>query len=72
MAVSNKRAGIGVFGPALDEKGNSIAGCRLLKEISQKLRLSIFYDTDNMSAKPKEYSLNEFSRARHKDKKSYK
>ena len=72
MAVSNKRAGIGVFGPALDEKGNSIAGCRLLKEIAQKLRLSLFYDTDNIEAKPKEYSLNEFSKARHKNKKSYR
>ncbi len=72
MAVSNKRAGIGVFGPALDEKGNSIAGCRLLKEIAQKLRLSLFYDTDNLSAKLKDYSLNEFSKARHKDKKSYR
>ena len=74
MAVSNKRAGIGVFGPALDEKGNSIAGCRLLKEIAQKLSLSIFYDTENASAAPKEYSLNKFSRARHmyeeKEKKS--
>lgn len=60
MAVSNNRAGIGVFGPALDEKGNSIAGCRLLKEISHKLRLSLFYNTDYMSAAPKDYSLNEF------------
>ncbi len=72
MAVSNKRAGIGVFGPALDAKGNSIAGCRLLKEIAQKLRLSLFYDTDNISAKLKDYSLNEFSKARHKDKKSFR
>ncbi len=72
MAVSNKRAGIGVFGPALDSKGNSIAGCRLLKEISHKLRLSIFYDNDNIAAKLKDYSLNDFSKARHKNKKSYK
>lgn len=67
MAVSNNRAGIGVFGPSLDEKGNSIAGCRLLKEISEKLRLSLFYNTDYLSAAPKEYSLNEFSRARRSD-----
>ncbi len=72
MAVSNKRAGIGVYGPALDAKGNSIAGYRLLKEIAHKLHLSIFYDTDNMTAKLKDYSLNEFSKARHKNRKSYK
>lgn len=38
-------------------KGNSIAGCRLLKEISTKLRLSLFYDTEFMTAKTKDYSL---------------
>ena len=57
LAVSDKRAGIGVFGPALDPKGNSIAGCRLLKEISNKLRLSLFYDTEFMTAVRKDYSL---------------
>ena len=60
LAVSDKRAGIGVFGPALDAKGNSIAGCRLLKEISEKLRLALFYDTDTLGAARKEYSLNRF------------
>ena len=67
MAVSNNRAGIGVFGPALDEKGNSIAGCRLLKEISHKLRLSLFYNTNLITAAPKNYSLNEFSKAKHSE-----
>ena len=38
-------------------KGNSIAGCRLLREISNKLRLSLFYDTEFMKAKTKDYSL---------------
>ena len=57
LAVSDKRAGIGVFGPSLDPKGNSIAGCRLLKEISNKLHLSLFYDTDYMKAATKDYSL---------------
>lgn len=61
LAVSDKRAGIGVFGPALDPKGNSIAGCRLLKEIAGKLSLSLFYDTDLVSATRIKYSLNDFS-----------
>ncbi len=46
LAVSDKRAGIGVFGPALDEKGNSIAGCKLLQDIAMKLRLNIFWDPE--------------------------
>ena len=46
-----------LFGPALDPKGNSIAGCRLLKEIASKLRLSLFYDTEFMTAATLDYSL---------------
>ena len=46
LSVSDKRAGIGVFGPALDAKGNSIAGCKLLREISNELRLNLFYDPE--------------------------
>lgn len=42
MAVVPGRMGIGVIGPALDEKGNSIAGIRLLEDLSQELNLSIF------------------------------
>ncbi|MFD2212040.1 glutaminase [Virgibacillus halophilus] len=34
--------GIGVFGPALDERGNSIAGIRLLKHIASQWDLSVF------------------------------
>jgi glutaminase len=34
--------GIGVYGPALDEKGNSIAGVKLLEILSAKYRLSVF------------------------------
>ncbi|WP_077296313.1 glutaminase [Virgibacillus pantothenticus] len=34
--------GIGVYGPALDDKGNSIAGIKLLKHIATKWDLSIF------------------------------
>ena len=46
LSVSDKRAGIGVFGPALDHQGNSIAGCKLLREISNELRLNLFYDPE--------------------------
>jgi len=34
--------GIGVIGPALDEKGNSIAGIKLLEDLSKTYQLSIF------------------------------
>lgn len=40
-AVPNKM-GIGVFGPSLDSKGNSIAGINVLKELSNKYNLNIF------------------------------
>jgi glutaminase len=34
--------GIGIFGPALDEKGNSIAGIKLLEILSKRYNLSMF------------------------------
>ncbi|MGO4887926.1 glutaminase A [Anaerobacillus sp. MEB173] len=34
--------GIGIYGPALDEKGNSIGGMKLLEGISHRFNLSIF------------------------------
>ena len=34
--------GIGVYGPALDKKGNSIAGIKVLEDLSKQLELSIF------------------------------
>lgn len=37
-----KRYGIGVFGPALDRKGNSIAGVEMLKTLSQGYDLNIY------------------------------
>lgn len=40
-AVPN-RMGIGIVGPALDSKGNSIAGVKLLESLSRELKLSIF------------------------------
>ena len=36
------RMGIGVYGPSLDKKGNSIGGYSLLKDLSIELSLSIF------------------------------
>ncbi|MEH7305010.1 glutaminase A [Neobacillus drentensis] len=34
--------GIGIFGPSLDEKGNSVAGLKLLELLSKNYRLSMF------------------------------
>ncbi len=42
MAVVPTRMGIGIYGPALDPKGNSIAGIRLLEQLSREPYLSIF------------------------------
>lgn len=46
VSVADRKLGIGVYGPALDEKGNCIAGCELLKYISRKLELHIFQNTE--------------------------
>ncbi len=46
MSVSDKRAGIGVFGPSLDKVGNSIAGCEILRQIAIPLRLELFYNPE--------------------------
>ncbi|MFC7441298.1 glutaminase A [Laceyella putida] len=42
LAAVPNRMGIGVFGPALDRKGNSVAGVKLLEELSKRFDLSIF------------------------------
>ncbi len=42
LAAVPKKMGIGVYAPALDEKGNSVVGVKMLKELSEKLELSIF------------------------------
>ncbi|WBW95883.1 glutaminase A [Oceanirhabdus sp. W0125-5] len=42
MAAVPRRMGIGVYGPALDKKGNSIGGIKVLEELSRELDLSIF------------------------------
>ncbi|RHW39055.1 glutaminase A [Neobacillus notoginsengisoli] len=36
------KVGIGIFGPALDEKGNSIGGIKLLELLAKKYSLSMF------------------------------
>lgn len=42
MASVPAKMGIGVFGPALDKKGNSIGGIKILTDLSKKLNLNIF------------------------------
>jgi len=42
MSVVPNRMGIAVVGPALDKHGNSIAGVKVLEELSTELKLSIF------------------------------
>jgi glutaminase len=42
MGAVPGKYGIGVFGPSLDDKGNSIAGIKLLQTLSQKYNLSMF------------------------------
>jgi glutaminase len=42
LSVVPGKMGIGVFGPSLDPKGNSIAGVALLEYLSKELNLTIF------------------------------
>ena len=42
MAVVPGRMGIGIYGPSLDSKGNSVAGIQMLRRLSDQLQLSIF------------------------------
>ncbi|WP_071392919.1 glutaminase A [Bacillus tuaregi] len=42
MGAVPRKFGIGVFGPALDEKGNSIAGIKFLEQLSRNYSLSMF------------------------------
>ena len=42
MADCPGRAGIGIYSPALDRKGNSVAGIRMLEALSKAWKLSIF------------------------------
>lgn len=42
MAVVPNKYGVGVWGPALDKTGNSIAGVKILEDLSKELDWSIF------------------------------
>lgn len=42
LATVPRGYGIGIYGPALDKKGNSIAGLKLIKDLAEELDLSIF------------------------------
>lgn len=42
MAVVPNKMGIGIYGPALDEYGNSIGGYNLIRDLSEELNLSVF------------------------------
>ena len=42
LGVIPRRMGIGVFAPALDKRGNSVAGVELLAKLSEALDLSIY------------------------------
>jgi len=41
MATSKGKMGIGIYGPSLNNKGNSIAGVKLLETFSKKYNLSV-------------------------------
>lgn len=42
LSVVDHRMGIGIFGPSLDSKGNSIAGRHILHHLSKELNLHLF------------------------------
>ncbi len=42
MAIVPGRMGIGIYSPALDNRGNSCAGIKVLEKLSKELELSIF------------------------------
>lgn len=42
VAVVPGKLGIGVYGPSLDKKGNSLGGIHMLEDLSRELKLSIF------------------------------
>lgn len=42
LSLAEGGIGIGIYGPALDEKGNSVAGMAVLQHLSQKLGLHVF------------------------------
>lgn len=56
MACAEDRLGIGTYGPALDKKGNSIGGVRMLEVLSDLLGLHIF-DTASGQTDPSQLQM---------------
>lgn len=46
LSVVEKQMGIGIYGPSLDPKGNSIGGQRMLEYLSKELKLHLFESGD--------------------------
>lgn len=46
LSVVEKQMGIGIYGPSLDSKGNSIGGQRMLEYLSKELKLHFFESGD--------------------------
>ena len=46
MAVVPGKLGIGVFSPGLDAYGNSVRGTAVCEELSERLGLHVFADSD--------------------------
>ncbi len=42
LSVAPGKMGIGIYGPALDEDGNSLAGTKLIEDLSRELNLSLY------------------------------
>ena len=42
MSSVPTKMGIGIYGPSLDTKGNSIAGLKILQKLSKEYNLNIF------------------------------
>lgn len=42
LATVPRRYGIGIYGPSLDQKGNSLSGLHIIKDLAEELDLSIF------------------------------
>lgn len=47
LSVVEKQMGIGIYGPSLDSKGNSIGGQRMLEYLSKELKLHLFESGDS-------------------------
>lgn len=50
LSVVDRKMGIGIYGPALDEKGNSLAGTYVLEYLSRELHLHLFDHTSGSTA----------------------